>query len=136
MITVDTNILVRLFIDDENKHQVKIARELALEAKRVYVAQIVQVELVWVLKSLYNMPKEHIINILNELHENGAYELQEQDVFQEALSLFKSHSCDFSDCIILVESRRSEASAFYTFDKKLAKLPGARLLNSAMLTEA
>ena len=51
MIAVDTNVLVRILIDDpEEIEQTQAARKLARAAGTVFVPQIVQVECVWVLK--------------------------------------------------------------------------------------
>jgi predicted nucleic-acid-binding protein len=54
MIAIDTNILVRLLINDETAQaQVDLAKGLLKQAKQVYVSQIVQIEMVWVLETAY-----------------------------------------------------------------------------------
>jgi predicted nucleic-acid-binding protein len=55
MIAIDTNILVRLLINDETAQaQVDLAKGLLKLAKQVYLSQIVQIEMVWVLETAYN----------------------------------------------------------------------------------
>ena len=54
MIAVDTNVLVRLLINDPNSQtQVSLAKALLKRAGQVYVPQIVQIEMVWVLETAY-----------------------------------------------------------------------------------
>lgn len=58
MITIDTNVLVRVIVDDVGQsEQTKIARDLVENAQRLYIPQIVQVELVWVLTKTYKTDK-------------------------------------------------------------------------------
>ncbi len=55
MIAIDTNILVRLLINDETAQaQVDLAKGLLKRAKQVYISQIVQIEMVWVLETAYD----------------------------------------------------------------------------------
>lgn len=64
MEAVDTNVLVRILIEDEQqKEQVKKARRFAKKAANLFIPQIVQVELVWVLDAAYDLEKEAIIEI-------------------------------------------------------------------------
>ncbi len=47
MIAVDTNVLVRLLINDpDSQAQVNMAKALLKRAKQAYVPQIVQIEMV------------------------------------------------------------------------------------------
>ncbi len=131
MIAVDTNFLVRILVDDPGQpEQVAIARKLASNAKRVFVPQIVAVELVWVLQAAYKLDKPIIVKLLEHLLHNSAFALQAEDRFLEALTLFKKNSCDFSDYLIAVESQAVNATLM-SFDKKLARLSGVKLAKSS-----
>lgn len=125
MISVDTNVLVRIVADDPGQlTQVTKAREAALHAEQIYIAQIVQAELVWVLDVAYGLSKDLIIEVLEQLSTNRAYVLQSKSCFQEALSEYRTGKADFSDYLILSESRAVKASLI-TFDKKLLTARGA-----------
>jgi predicted nucleic-acid-binding protein len=128
MIAVDTNVLVRILVDDPDQSgQVQAARNIASEAVQVFVPQIVQVEMVWVLQSAYGMNKADIARALDHLLHNRAFELQAEDHFLEALGQFKNTNIDFADCLILAESQAVK-SPLVTFDKKLARLSGVKLV--------
>ena len=61
MIALDTNVLVRIFVDDDKAHeQIKIARQVAKKHEALFVSQTVQVELVWVLDFSYQFQKANI----------------------------------------------------------------------------
>ena len=56
MVTIDTNVLVRIFIDDNSQPaQVRQARELANQAQILYVPQVVVIESVWVMTKAYKL---------------------------------------------------------------------------------
>ncbi len=130
MIAADTNLIVRILIDDSGQpEQVAIARKLASDAKQVFVSQIVAVELVWVLQTAYKLDKSIIVQLLEHLLHNSAFVLQAEDCFLEALGLFKTHACGFSDCLIAAESQSANCTLI-TFDKKLSRLPGVKLAKS------
>lgn len=128
MIAVDTNVLVRILIDDnKQKHQTLLAREFAKKNVCVFVAQLVQIELVWVLNSAYELEKTEIVGILKHLYENEAFVLQFEDHFIAGLHLYETTNAGFADCIIAIESNHTNCDVI-TFDKKFAKLPRVKLL--------
>ncbi|OIO74483.1 MAG: PIN domain-containing protein [Zetaproteobacteria bacterium CG1_02_53_45] len=127
MIAADTNVLVRILVDDPAQpEQVAAARKLAREEQQLYIPQIVVIELVWVLQAAYKLDKSSIVRVLDHLLHNGAFELQAEDRFMEALGLFKESSCGFSDCLIAIESQAAGCT-LVTFDRKLSLLAGVNL---------
>lgn len=128
MFAIDTNVLVRIFVDDNHhRDQCQQARRFAEKHKKLFVSQIVQIELVWVLSFSYKFSKTQITTILNHLYKNDAFILQEETLFFEAVTLFEKTSADFSDCLILLQSK-NKGCEIVTFDKKFSKLDGVKLL--------
>lgn len=131
MKAVDTNVLVRILVtDDKQMEEVKLAREFARKAKIIFVPQIVQIKLVWVLEYAYKLDKSEILYILQHLETNEAFHLQKPENFSQGLRLFSSASADFSDCMILIESK-NENCEILSFDKKFSRLSGVKLLHHA-----
>lgn len=128
MIAVDTNVLVRIFIDDTNVSQVKKSRDLAKKAKHVYLVTTVIVEMVWVLDRAFKLNKSQIIAILQEVYENSAFILENEAIFLQALLLFKENNADFSDCIIFNSAQIANVKEIYTFDEKFARITGVKRL--------
>lgn len=128
MIAIDTNVLVRILIDDVDEiAQTHAARALAKAVRQVYIPQIVQVECVWVLETAYQLDKATVVGLLEHLYANSAFILQHADLFYAALEQFRNHNVDFSDCLILAESQCFGAP-LHTFDKRLGKQPGVILV--------
>ena len=74
MIAVDTNVLIRILVDEPSQPiQVTAARALASEAGKVFVPLVVLVEVVWVLESAYGQPKAVVVHTLEHLLDNAAY---------------------------------------------------------------
>jgi predicted nucleic-acid-binding protein len=124
MIALDTNILVRVLVDDpSNPDQVAAARRAVAQQSSVYVPQIVQVETVWVLRRAYRFSKSDISKALHHLSVNKAYELEAADLFRQALEIYRDGTMDFSDALILVNTR-ARCLDLLTFDKALVGQPG------------
>lgn len=128
MLAVDTNVLVRVLVDDPTAlDQCRTARQAVSEAGEVFVSQVVQIETVWVLVSAYGLSKKRLQDTLGAIVRHPAFHLQRREVFQAALENYLAANTDFADCMILAESA-SAGHELVTFDRKLGKLPGARLL--------
>lgn len=124
MIAVDTNVLIRILVDDPDAElQMQAARALLTQFEVLYVPQIVQVESVWVLESAYRFDKPSICKILDHLLHHPQFQLHLPESFASAVTLFRNHSADFSDCLILTESKSRKLQLF-TFDKKLGRMKG------------
>ena len=124
MISLDTNIMVRLFVDD-SKHpeQSSKARKFVSQYKTVYVTQVVQVETIWVLSCAYGFSRTDIELVLENLYNNQAFRLENEPIFILAIQLYSTSNIDFSDALILKNSGEQKLKLL-SFDKKLQKLQG------------
>ena len=124
MISIDTNILVCIFVDDaEQPEQCKRARQIVSEYKTVYVSQVVQVETVWVLSRAYGFSRKEIGLALESLLNNQSFRLENEIIFTAAFQLYCASNIDFSDAVILQTSTQ-EKLELLSFDKKLQKHQG------------
>lgn len=129
MIAIDTNVLVRLLVNDETAQtQIDLAKALLKHAKQVYIPQIVQVEMVWVLESAYQFDKSAVLRALKHLQQSPVFVLQNKQQFEVALAIFETHTADFSDYIILSGCLENEYQLF-TFDKKFSRFKSVTLLS-------
>lgn len=128
MIAIDTNVLVRVIVEDTGQpEQTKIARDLVENAQKVYLTQIVQIECTWVLAKVYKIDRATLLAVLEHLRVNSAFILQRPEEFKAAINLFRLGHADFADCLILSESSYLDA-VLYTFDKRLGRHSNTRLL--------
>lgn len=130
MIALDTNVLVRYLVCDDQR-QAEAARTLleSLTAGRPgYVCREVTVELVWVLERAYGFNRHRIASIVEELVSTEGLVFEAQDDVARAAFRYPRAAAGFSDLMISGAARRSGAHPLYTFDKKAARLEGAILV--------
>jgi predicted nucleic-acid-binding protein len=128
MIAVDTNVLIRAIVDDpEQPAQVKSSKALIKKAGEIFISQIVQVETVWVLETVYNLKRNKVLLVLDTLALNSAYTIEHEHLFFEALAMFRKNTADFADYLILAAAQKEEL-VLATFDKRLSKSSGVKLV--------
>jgi predicted nucleic-acid-binding protein len=129
MLSIDTNVLVRVLVDDaEAKQQCTLARQTVADASHIFVSQVVQIETAWVLMRAYGLSSVELKAVFEQLMVHSAFTIQHLHVFQRALDCFVSSHTDFADCMILAESQFA-CSVLATFDKKLSRQQGCLLLS-------
>jgi predicted nucleic-acid-binding protein len=121
MIGIDTNVLVRYFVDDdENQH--KIARQL-INQNRIYLTNIVLVESYWVMKRLYKLNQEQLISLFSYLLAMSNTEFENEAAFANTVIKFKAQNCDFADAFIgILHQYRGIQTA--SFDRKASSKLG------------
>ncbi len=130
MIGLDTNVLVRYLVRDDEK-QAEAARALleSLTAERPgFVCREVIVELVWVLERAYGFSSVRISKVLLELAATEGLVMEEAGAVARAAVRYRASGLGFSDLMILAAAERSGAHPLYTFDKKAARTDGVKLL--------
>jgi predicted nucleic-acid-binding protein len=126
MLGVDTNVLVRFLVRDdeaqfEKAHKL-IKREVAA-GRCVFVSQLVLLETEWVLRSRYSLPKNMIIVAISGLLDATDVRFEDEPAIEEALFVWKDTTADFADCLIGAKNRRLGCRATVAFDAKASKLP-------------
>ncbi len=126
MLAVDTNVLVRLLVRDNEKQAVLADQFIA---KGAWVSHLVLAESLWVLDSVYNRTTTQLASALNLLLTHESLVLQDADTVSAALAHFqKKPTLGFSDCLVLEIARKAGHVPLGTFDKVLAKIEGAQKL--------
>ena len=133
MIGIDTNVLVRYLVrDDEDQFQ--IAAHLILGCIKigepVQISLLVMLETEWILRSKYNYQKTEIAAAFTQFMETRETVYEDEESLEEALHNWKEYNADFAGCLIVAKSRRAGCRHLMTFDAKASKLPGAKLLTT------
>ena len=126
MRAVDTNLLVRLITRDDPK-QVTAAE--AFVAGGAWAGQVVLAETTWVLSAVYRLRPAAIAAAVDMLLNHEHMSLQDADVVAAALASYRAApGTSFSDCLVVEAARKAGHQPVGTFDRRLAKLEGVRLL--------
>src|SRR5436190_4050731 len=126
MRAADTNLIVRLLVRDDPR-QTRAAE--AFIAGGSWVPQVVLAEVAWVLDSVYGLDAQRIAAAVEMLIEHEHLTLQDPDVVEAALGLFRNtRSVGFSDCLVLAIARKAGHLPLGTFDRRLSRVEGAELV--------
>jgi len=127
MLGIDTNVLIRYLVRDDEaqfeRARKLIKREVAA-GRRVFVNQLVLMEIEWVLRSRYAVPKSQIIEAVSGLLNATDVQFEDEPAIEEALFIWKDSIADFADCLIGAKNRRLGCRTTATFDAKASRLPG------------
>jgi predicted nucleic-acid-binding protein len=126
MLAIDTNVLVRLVIQDDVKQYNK-----ALVAVKggAWVSHVVLIETLWVLSNLYELKDAQLKKILRIFLTHEHITLEDRAVVELALLDFEENSkVGFVDCLILAIARQQKKLPLLTFDKALSRLRDTKIL--------
>ena len=122
MIGFDTNLVVRLMVEDDAV-QARRARNLLEEAaerdERVLVSDIVLSELEWVLEVAYKVPRRRILAALNTLVADDRFCFEDRHRVAMALNLYQRGRGDLADYLIGLRSEAVGVRTTFTFDRDL-----------------
>ena len=127
MIGLDTNVLVRFLVrDDEEQFERarKLIRREAQAGEPVCIGLLVLLETEWVLRSRYKLTKGEILGAFSELLSAMDMSFEDEPSVEEALFSWKDSPAQFADCLIGARHRALGCSATATFDKGAVKLSG------------
>jgi len=129
MIGLDTNVLARYIVEDDER-QARIATRLIDSCPTddpAFVSHLVLVELTWVLSSCYNADKNAVTAVIEQLLQTKQLMVERGETVWHALDDYKKSSADFSDCLLSRIHQEAGCSTTVTFDKDAAKLSGMEL---------
>ncbi len=121
MIGIDTNILVRYIVQDDEE-QARLATSVLegeLDGKNQgLVSAIVLCELVGVLRRAYGYGKEQVVEVLRLLMSSADLVVDRVDDAWRALREYETGSADFTDYYMGQMNRTLHAETTYTLDRK------------------
>ncbi|MEO6277492.1 PIN domain-containing protein [Roseateles sp.] len=64
----------------------------------------------------------------HSLLDEPAFCFEDREAVTAAAALFKAASCGFADCLIVAKQQRLGCEFTATFDRRMARLPGVRVV--------
>ena len=126
MRAIDTNVLVRLVIGDAPK---QVGRAESFVKTGAWVSVLALAETTCVLGSIYALGDAQLAATVEMLLHHKDLTLQDADVVEAALELFRSRpALGFSDCLKLHMARKAGHQPLGTFDRALGKIEGTQKL--------
>lgn len=131
-IAIDTNVLVRLLVRDDEaqfKAAVRLVDEAEAADEPLLIVLGALLETEWVLRSRYRLDKTAIAATFARLLETDGVLFEHEPTVEEALYIWTQHpSADFADCLLNARAAQMGRTRFVTFDAGAAKLPRGELL--------
>ncbi len=121
MKALDTNVLVRFLVRDDKRQAetvYKIFKQAESDKEVLFVPLLVVLEIVWVLESVYNIPRQEILDSINELILMPILEFEAQSAILSFISSSRETKMDLSDLLIAHSARFSGCQCVLTFDKR------------------
>ncbi len=118
---IDTNLLVRFLTEDDPEKARAVETLLGRAGRgeiRILIPSVVIAELVWVLKSYYEMETDEISELVGAVMNTPGLDTQDKSILREALKTFERKGIDFVDAWILEFARDRNIRTIYTFDRK------------------
>ena len=123
MIGLDTNIIIRLLVEDD-EIQAERARDWLDEncspESPAYISDLVVVEAAWTLKSSFGLNRREIAKGLGALFRNTLFVFETEEMFLEILALYETSNVDLADIMIAYRARLAGCEKTMTFDRKAA----------------
>ncbi|MCL1922579.1 MAG: type II toxin-antitoxin system VapC family toxin [Propionibacteriaceae bacterium] len=126
MIGLDTNVLIRIAIEDDLAQSMRAQKRLAAltVADPGFVSLIVLVELWWVLTRTYGKTSMYVSDFVEHLTQIATLVVQEQEQVLIALATVRTNNADFADALIVASSQSHGCIAVETFDQNAIKKAG------------
>ena len=131
MIGLDTNILLRLWLNDDpaqNKRIDTLLEQHGSTPGSLLVTDVVLVEAVWTLRSAFDQDKAAQLIALRSLLDEVAFAFEDREAVKEAVNMFEQGNCGFSDCLVVAQHARHGCDFTATFDRGMRKLAGVKLI--------
>ena len=131
MKAVDTNVIVRLLVGDapQQTEAVRIRLNQAADDRApLFVPLLVVLEAIWVLQSVYEVPRDEILTALQRLLLVPALTFEALPALQSSLVSARDNRLDLPDVLIGQAALHAGCEAVLTFDRKAARTDAFELL--------
>ncbi|MEI8295455.1 MAG: type II toxin-antitoxin system VapC family toxin [Alphaproteobacteria bacterium] len=122
MIGIDTNILVRVFVEDDasQAQAAKKLMETASKRDQLFISSYTLMEFAWVLK-VKKFKRQEIYEAIITLTDSPGVTIGQREVVLSAAEKFYKGKADFGDYMIFSEGEHYGAKNLKTFDKALIR---------------
>ena len=128
MIAVDTNVLLRYLLGDDESQAGK-SRRIFMGGTPVLITDVVLAETLWTLSGRrYNASKPDLVTVVDKLLQDSNIRFEDEGVIWNALQSYRETDADFADALIVCKALKTAAAfdepcTVFTFDAGALQLP-------------
>jgi predicted nucleic-acid-binding protein len=129
MIALDTNVLVRFLVEDDESQTAKataLFEQAIADGTALFISDVVLCETVWVLTSRYGFSRAEVAAVLRRLLNADHLSFPAPSQHARALAAFSAGKGDFADYVIREQALAAGCATVATFDQALLKETGYR----------
>ena len=128
---LDANVLLRALLNDDPQQSI-LARDLLAsldENRRGHLGIPAVLEIFWVLRSRYRVPRQALHETMRELLMIRYLDVESSDAVAQALSMYQKRRAEFEDVLLAERNVEAGCQLTYTFDREASKaIPSMELL--------
>jgi len=127
MIGLDTNVLVRYLVEDDEAQSNRAATLIESAADRrdqLFIGHLVLCELVWVLGRAYRRSREEVVRVLDAILRTAQFVVEDPALAHRALARFEAGRADFADYLVSERARHAGCERVGTLDDELLEEEG------------
>ena len=92
-----------------------------MEKKEFFVPLLVMLEVIWVLDSVYAVPRHDILDAVSDLLLMPILKFEQQSALQQLIYSAQNNKYDLSDLLIAYSAKIMGCESVLTFDKQASK---------------
>jgi predicted nucleic-acid-binding protein len=123
---VDTNVLLRFFIEDD-KRQAEAVRHFFEKAfqdnQKLFVSDMVVAEIVWYFERREKLSQPVIATLLRFSLDDERLEFENRQRIKAAITFYEDHHVDFIDAYQAAIVQEKDLEAVISFDNHFSRLP-------------
>jgi predicted nucleic-acid-binding protein len=126
MIGLDTNVLLRLFVESDDPNQSQRARRFVQEQSQfapLAVNVVVLAEFAWALAKSLKLPKSEIVKYLDGVLKSDDIQIQSRAQATAALAAYRRGRADFADYLLAEINLSLGCASTASFDGAALKSP-------------
>ncbi len=127
---VDANILVRHLTGDPPEQAARATKFLA-EADELLLADLVVAEVVYVLESFYEVPRQQAAELVRAIIAFPAMVVLDPAMLLRALEVYETDRLDFAEAYLVAQAERSGVGVVASFDQAIDRVATVRRLEPA-----
>lgn len=120
MIALDTNVLVRLLVQDDEEQFRATSKLLSRKGAKFFVSDLVLMELDWVLRKLYDWKPQEVIDALYQMLAIHNLVFENEPRLLAVLEAMKK-GAGMADELVAAVAKHHGCSELASFDKSFAK---------------
>ena len=117
---LDTNVIIRFLTSGKGAKYKKLYtffKSLEHGEMRVELKLIVLFQVIFVLKSFYKVPKDHIVSGITDLLKYKGITIKDKTIIRRMIEIWRDNKLDIVDCYLIACLEGDTQNLLYSYDR-------------------